>query len=90
MEYFQVDGPVAVHDPVPQPHRLLPGNVREPAFEFRGELSCGLAEHGEIPQQGVAALTVGLQFADRDVRGQLPGCSAASIIAVSRRGCHAA
>ena len=33
----------------------------------------GLAEHGEVPQQGITALAVGFQLADRDASGQLPG-----------------
>src|SRR5215471_11817794 len=73
VEDFQVDGPVAVDDPVPQSHRLLPGYFREPVFELSRELSNGLAQHSEVPQQGVTALTVGFQLADRDVRGQPPG-----------------
>ena len=85
VEDFQVDGPVAVDDPVAQSHRLLPGYVREPVSELGGELSGGLAEHGEVPEQGVTALAVGFQLVDRDVRGQPLACSAASIISVSRR-----
>lgn len=85
VEDFQVDGPVAVDYPVPQSHRLLPGDIREPVFELSGEPSRGLAEHGEIPQQGITALSVGLQLADRDAGGQLLGLLAASIISVSRR-----
>ena len=28
------------------------------------QLACGLADHGEVPQQGVAALAIGFQVAD--------------------------
>jgi len=42
----------------PMRHALLPGYVRELVFDLSGELSCGPAEHGEVPQQGVTALTV--------------------------------
>ncbi len=73
MENFQIDGPVAVDYPVPQPDRLLPGHVWELVFDLSGELPGGLAEHGEVPQQGVAALTVSVQLADRDACGQLLG-----------------
>jgi hypothetical protein len=58
VEDFQIDGPVPVNYSVPQPDRLLPGYVGEPVLDFSGELSGSLAEHGEIPQQGIAALTV--------------------------------
>src|SRR5215475_5775256 len=49
--------------------RLYP----ETGFELSRELRCGLAEHGEVPQQGITALAVGFQLADRDASGQLPG-----------------
>jgi hypothetical protein len=47
-----------VHDPVPQPGRLLPGNLRVVTLEVVGELSGGLAEHREVPQEGVATLAI--------------------------------
>jgi hypothetical protein len=50
MEDLEVDGPVAVDDPVPQPARLLPGDVRELLFEVGRKLRCGFAKHGEVPQ----------------------------------------
>lgn len=31
---------------------------RQHVFDLSGELCCGFAEHGEIPQQGVTALAV--------------------------------
>jgi hypothetical protein len=49
MEDSQIDGPVAVDYPVPQPRRLLPGDVRELVFDLVGELSCGFAKDGEVP-----------------------------------------
>src|ERR1700729_4064699 len=55
------------------PDRLLPGRVRELVFDLSGELSGGLAEHREVPQQGIAALAVGFQLADGDIGGQLLG-----------------
>ena len=45
---------VPVHDPVPQPG-LLPGDLGVVALEVVGELGGGLAEDGEVPQQGVTA-----------------------------------
>ena len=85
VEDFQVDRLVAVDYPVSQPDRLLPGYAGEPVLDLIGELSGSLAEHGEIPQQGVAALAVGVQLADRDICVSWWACSAASIISVSRR-----
>ena len=64
VEDFQVDGPIAVNYPVSQPDRLLPGYAGEPVLDFSGKLSGSLAEHGEVPQQGIAALAVGFQLAD--------------------------
>jgi hypothetical protein len=74
-----------VDNPIPQPDRLLPGHVREFVFDLSRELSGGLAEHGEVPWQGVATLAVAFQLADGDACGQMAACSAASIISVSRR-----
>jgi hypothetical protein len=51
----------------------LPRYAGESVLDFSGELSGSLAEHGEIPQQGIAALAVGFQLADRDTCGQLVG-----------------
>lgn len=51
--------------------RLLPGDVREPSFDLSRELSSVFAEHGEIPQQGVTVLAIGLRFADRVICGKL-------------------
>jgi len=61
---FEVNRPVAVDDAVPQPDRLLPRDLREPGLDVVGELACGFAEHGEVPQQSVAALAVGFQVTD--------------------------
>jgi hypothetical protein len=66
----EINGPVAVDYPVPQPDRLLPGHVWELVFDLSGELPGGLAEHGEVPQQGVAALTVGVQLAELGREGR--------------------
>jgi len=51
-----------VHDPVLQPLRLLPGDVREPGLDFLGYLAGGFTEHGEVPQQGVPPLPVGFEL----------------------------
>jgi hypothetical protein len=47
-----------VDDPVPQPGGLLPGDFRVVGLEVVRELGGGLAEDGEVPQEGVATLAV--------------------------------
>lgn len=76
--------------PVPWPDCLLPGYIREPFFDFRGELSCCVAEHGEVPQQGVTVLTIGFHLPNRDTGGSAAG--PARLHRLSRRAgeCHAA
>jgi hypothetical protein len=65
---------------------LLPGYAREPVPDFSGELSGSLAEHGEIPQQGIAALAVSVSSWPIVIPAvSWWACSAASIISVSRR-----
>ena len=59
--------------------------VRELVFDLSGELPSGLAEHGEVPQQRVAALAVGFQLANRDIRGELLGLLRGFDLSVSRR-----
>jgi len=55
--------PTSSHDdPVPQPHSLLPGDLREPGSRFVSELASGSAEHCEVPSQRVAALAVSFQL----------------------------
>ncbi len=40
----------------------ISGYAGEPVLDSSGELSGSLAEHGEIPQQGIEALAVGVQL----------------------------
>jgi len=47
-----------VHDPVSQPRGPLPLDVRNLTFVSSEKPGRGLAEHGEVPQQGVPALPV--------------------------------
>src|SRR5712691_11950635 len=63
---LHVDRPVAVDDPVPQPYWLLPADLGEPRLDVVGDLAGGFAGHGEVPQQRVAALAVGVQLAGGD------------------------
>ena len=55
---LQVDGPIAAHDPVPQPGRLLPGDLGVFGPEVLGELSGGLPEDNEVLEQGVTTLAI--------------------------------
>lgn len=48
MENFQVDGPVAMDNPIPQPGRLLPRYVWELILDLSRKLCSGLAEYGEV------------------------------------------
>lgn len=61
----EVDRPVAVHDTIPQPLWLLPGDLRKPGSGFLGYLACGLAEHSEVPQQGIPTLPAGFELGSR-------------------------
>lgn len=72
-EDLEVDGPVAVHDPVPQPGRLLPGDLGVVGLQVVGQLRGGLAEDGEVPQEGVAALAVCGESLGRLVDGEEMG-----------------
>lgn len=88
VEDLQVDGPVAVHDPVPQAGGLLPGDIGEPVFDVARELRGCPAEYGEVPQQGLAAQLVGLQVFEGEAAGELVGWwarSAAWIISPGSR-----
>ena len=71
---FPGQGPVAVHDPVPQPRLLLPGNFMKSGLDVVRQLACGLAEHGEVPQRGVAALAIGFQVAGGNAAGEFLAC----------------
>jgi hypothetical protein len=85
MQDVQVDGPVLMDDPVPQAGRLLPGDLGKLGFDLTGEISCGLAEDSEVPQQGIAADAVCFQVADLSPTVRACACSAASIISVNKR-----
>jgi hypothetical protein len=49
VEDVQVNGPVAVDDPVPQSRGLLPIDRRELFLDFIRELTGGFAKDGEVP-----------------------------------------
>ena len=62
-----------MHDSVPQPGGVLPGDFRVVGLEVVRELDDGLAEDGEVPQEGVAALAVCGESLGRLVDGEEMG-----------------
>ena len=49
---------------------LQPLHLRKPGLGRIGQAGRGLTEHGEVPQQRIAALPIGLQLDSCDALGQ--------------------
>ena len=64
----EVDGPVAMDDPIADAHRVAPRYFWVPLNQLGGELVGRLAEDGEVPQESVVQVRVA-----RDVVGRALG-----------------
>ena len=78
-------GPVAMHDPVAQTGWLAPGDARELLLQLIRQLCSGFAEHGEVPQQRVAADPICSQVLDRDAINKAMAWTPAWIISSRSR-----